>query len=207
MNSPTQVVFDHIKLDPELIQRAAVFAAAVAVLNRNRNYLGEVHAPVTLVTDRLPLIKETRSSCNFSKKQETYYGTCWCGSDYHGGTLIWINHRNADLGVPRSRSSVIETLIHELAHAYTVGKHSWTFRRMYALLRPHITELFGEVDRPYDVKVLIKRYQRTHSTERTTGAYSNYLIDSFDRRDEEYAKHQAACDRMTKRLRKIGLAP
>lgn len=206
--SPTRVVFDHItELDPELVRRSAAFAAGVALLNRNRNFLGEVHQPVTLVTDRLDLITETRASCTFFENQATFLGTCWSGSYSQGGSLIWLNHRH-DNDVIRGRAGLVNTLVHELAHAYTRGKHGWTFRRMFALLQPRLYELFDVYYKTEHLRDLIARYQSNHITERSGGdAYAYTFVDKWDRRDEEFAAHMAASARLERRLHRLQLNP
>lgn len=211
MNAPTQVVFRDITvLEPELVQRAAAFAAAVALLNRNRNYLGEVHQPVALVTDDLDEVRKSRVSVTFYLNQETYLGTCWSGNETIGGSLIWLNAVNLRLNMPRPRTGLVETLIHELAHAYTTGKHGWTFRRMYTLLQPHICELFSVYRKLDDVRETIYKYQQKHASRRLVvhdDYYSYERVDRYDRADDEFAKHVVASNRMTKRLQRLELAP
>lgn len=208
---PTFIDFEHItELRTDLVQRAAAFTAAVALLNRNRNHLGEVHAPVVLVTDQLDRVKETRLSCTFYKNQSELLGTCWNGSSYHGGTLIWLNHVNhisPTVQMVRTRPGLVETLTHELAHAHTRGKHGWTFRRMYALVAPHIFPLFGEQWTADHLVNLIRRYQSDNLSERGVSSAAYEVFSCFERRYEEVEKHLIAAKRLVKRLRKLGITP
>lgn len=206
MSSPTRVEFRQVSLEPDLVRRAAAFAAAVALLNRNRNYCGQIHAPVTLVTDDLTLVTAARTVDLFAN-QSSLLGTCWAGSEKHGGTLIWLNHVHPVMNVTRGTRGLVETLVHELAHAYTQGKHGWTFRRMYALLQPHICELFDVYRRADDVREVIYKYQREHLTERDTESDGYRLINRYDRADEEFTRHMVACRRMEKRLQRLELRP
>lgn len=217
MTIPTRVNFGAITtLDPVLIQRATVFASRVGELNRNRNYVGEPHQPVTLVTDKFTEITVERpdlldhSTDPFGK----FVGMCWSGSDRWGPTVIWLSHINTQLLVPRSFEQHVETLLHELAHAYTARHHDWTFRRMYALLAPHIFELFGSRNADEHrisnrVDELIARYQRRHITTRSTGSHGQYTdyVDRWDRATEERSKHMTASNRMRDRLTRLGVRP
>lgn len=202
-------------LDPVLVQRAAVFATRVAVLNRNRNYLGEPHQPVTLVTDSFTeIITERPDLGDQSDPRDKFIGMCWSGSVRWGPTVIWLNHETPHLHTPRSFEQCVETLIHELAHASTARHHGWTFRRMYALLAPHVFELFGSVNAP-ELRVakrvddLIHRYQRRHITQRATGSYAQFTdyFDRWDRGTDERSRHMAASERMRERLARHGVAP
>lgn len=197
-----KVQLHELDLDTELITRAAEFTRRVALLNRNRDRLGREHVPVGLVTDRLDDVYAFRSNVKREKPDyaRRFVGTCWQGStSVSEPTVIWLNH--LDVTMPRRSLDVVETFVHELAHAFTRGKHGWTFRRMYALVAPHIFTAFGEV---YDfdrVRTLVIRYGRQGDTYRPSADYAyGEWVSSWDRRDEECEKHRDASLRMTKRL-------
>ena len=128
-------------------------------------------------------------------------GTCWVPYDRQAA-LIWISPTNHGT----DREGLVDTFIHELTHAYTRTSHGWTWRRMFALLQPHLTVLFEVETRDWKIGQTIKRYQRKHATERiTAGYYETY--DRWDRKDEEKAKHALAVARMNDRLARLGVTP
>jgi hypothetical protein len=190
-----------LTLDHELLARAAEFARQVARLNRNTNRLGDPHVPVGLITDDLEDVyafrKVDREPPNYPVK---FVGTCWTGDRHLGATMIWINPFAAG-GSPRTHSMLVETLSHELAHAFTRGKHGFTFRRMYALLSPHVYEAFGVTHHWYHVYDMITRYGRSHDTYRVNAeSLADAWVTRDQRYDEEHAKHKAASLRMSSRL-------
>lgn len=198
-----EISFHTLTLDHELLTRAAEFSRQIALLNRNTDRLGDPHLPVGLVTDDLEDVYAFRA---FPVKREPpdypvrFVGTCWTGDRHLGPTMIWLNPFTA-CGTPRLRSHLVETLAHELAHAFTRGKHGFTFRRMYALISPHIYAAFGVEHRWYHVHDMVTRYARSHTTYRTNAeSLADAWVTHDERCDKEHDKHKAASLRMSSRL-------
>jgi len=178
-------------LTPELnhgfIAHAAELTRQIALLNRNHDRFGDQHVPVGLITDDLHEVYSFRSTitpqANPTDYADRFVGTCWTGDRYHGTTAIWLNPYTA-FGARRSRRLLVETFSHELAHAFTRGGHGFTFRRMYALVSPHVYATFGERHEWDDVSDIVHRY----SIKNRTG------------RCDEYLAHRIASQRMMNRL-------
>lgn len=205
----TDIIFNKIadRLDPELVRRAAVFTTCVGALNRNKNHNGVVPYPIAVITDDTDVLKQRDPTVEIIANYEyKWAGMCYFGRVLHPEVMLFIGNIY-DTGKPRYQRDLIETLVHELAHSRTRGGHGWTFRRMYALLAPHIFELFNRDYRGAQLYDLIARYQRDVLTERVTGPYSYALVDSYTRANEELAKHRAASKRMATRLARLGVTP
>lgn len=192
---------ESLDLDADLIQRSVIFASHVARLNRNRRRFPSSEIQVALVTDQLDEIHRLRPHVMFKKRQNEMLGTCW--APYEGQrALIWISPTNH--GADRER--LVDTFVHELAHAYAGTVHGWTWRRIYALINPHLAVLFGESPRSFRVHSAVKRYQRRHETERIVGN-SYEMYSRWDRLDEEKEAHRVAFERMTARLLRANVTP
>jgi len=180
-----EIQFHTLTLDHELLARAVEFTRQVALLNRNRDRLGDQHVPVSFITDSLNDVYMFRPNITHEPAgyADKFVGTCWQGDRYHGATVIWINPFNA-WGTIRPHKHLVETLSHELAHAFTRGKHGFTFRRMYALISPHVYAAFEVEHEWYYIFDIIERY--THKG--SSGI------------DQEYDLHKAASLRMMSRL-------
>lgn len=190
-----------VGLDHELLARAAEFTRQVALLNRNTNSLGDQHLPVGLITDDLENIyafrKVKREALDYPVK---FVGTCWTGNRHLGATMIWINPFTA-WGSLRSHSMIVETLSHELAHAFTRGQHGFTFRRMYALISPHVYAAFGVEYKWYLVHDMVARYGRQYDSHRPNAdIYTDAWVTPNERWNEEYDQHKRASLRMMSRL-------
>ena len=180
-----EIQFHTLTLDHELVARAAEFTRQVALLNRNRDRLGDQHVPVSLVTDRLDDVYEFRPNVDREPPGygDKFVGTCWQGDKYQGLTAIWLNPFTPKMSL-RPHHHVVETLSHELAHAFTRGRHGFTFRRMYALISPHVYEAFGADFDWWFIHDIISRY----SYKGSVGRY------------DEFHLHKAASLRMSSRL-------
>lgn len=191
-----------LTLDHDLLTRAAEFSRQVALLNRNRNYLGEQHRPVALITDSLDDIYTSRPDITVESDDyiRRFVGTCWTGTKTHG-PVIWLNPFTA-WGSLRSHSELVETVSHEFAHAFTRGKHGFTFRRMYALISPHIYAAFDVDHKWVNVLDIVEKYGRAVETYRTGVAASAEArwVDPHYRWAEEYGMHKQASLRMMTRL-------
>lgn len=191
-----------LTLDHDLLTRAAEFTRQVALLNRNHNNFGEPHRPIALVTDSLADIYAFRPDITVEPDDypRRFVGTCWTGAKTQG-PVIWLNPFTG-WGSLRSHSKLVETVSHELAHAFTRGKHGFTFRRMYALISPHIYAAF-DVDHQWEyVLDIVERYGRNHGTIRSNAGVSAEAcwVHPRYRWNEEYAMHKQASLRMMTRL-------
>lgn len=187
-----------------LVRRAATFAREIALLNRNTDRFGKPHVGVELVTDRLEDVYDFRPNIDRESADypDRFVGTCWTGSHHHGATAIWLNRyggaqRNHEI---RPYNDVVETYAHELSHAFTRGQHGQTFRRMFALLYPHVAEAFGVDWKWYTVYDIIAKYGRQGASQRPVS--NPYGITPTGLRwDEEFDGHRGASLRMMQRVK------
>lgn len=210
-------IIDLAQLTLPVDRVSASIASAVMVrnLNGNRN---DAHKTIQLITDDVDVMcKHT----TISGTDLADFDEC-LGLTFHRprGYFIWLSPLQRfsngntstppyDLALTNHRARVVETLVHELAHAMVGGRrgHGWTFRRMYVLLIEFVgNRVFADwVGRTYDPHKhaynVISRYQRTGEYHRP-GAddYRDAWSWSGQRRDEEVDKHMKALGRMIKRV-------
>lgn len=204
-----------LEIPHELVMTAVAHAAVVRQLNRNKTGNGII----SLITDDATTVKK---HVTLDQRDDRFIDTC-LGLTWHRpqGAYVWLStmrrfgdggtqaERPYDLANAGDRKRVIQTLVHELAHAMVGYRHAhgWTFRRMYALLLEFVgNRCFGEwigehfiVDSEVRNAVII--YQRTGEYYRPNAdAYEDAWSSSGQRRREEVAKHVAAVDRMARRF-------
>ncbi len=191
----TEVRLKTLDLDSVVIVRAINLAKIIADMNGCKEAAGR---PIVLVTDDFDEVLRFSPTAR-PDRTATAWGISFITNDR---VVIWLN---PILNLARDKHELVRTFIHEVAHGVTHIKavHGWTWRRMFAILLAVLGPLFNERYGVHgEISHTIQRYQRTHVTDR----YTKYdYVNANDRRWEEEDKHQAAVDRMIKRLRKKGI--